>query len=512
MIYKTPGVYVEEISSLPPSVAEIETAIPAFIGYTEKAKLAIDKDLIMVPTRITSMLDYISYFGGAHKEDSAITVEVKETKDSHGNTTELIVIPKTDEITRKKHILYYSMQLYFSNGGGPCYIVSVGDYSADPALGTAEPAAGILGGLKKLQSFDEPTILLCPDAIFCGDDLYEFQKAALDQCKTLMDRFTLCDLAISVIPLQADGSAAPANTPPTNDPLKCAEYFRTKIGNNNLMYGAAYYPHLKTSLDYEYDETKIVVNYTLINLDAAGNPPNPLPPPTQPKLSDLKTGKAADATAGTAAVPANNVVYNKSKNEIDAMSLILPPSPAIAGVYVSVDNSRGVWKAPANITLNRVSDLTKILNDEDQRTLNVHETGKSVNVIRSLSGIGMIVWGARTLMSNSNEWRYINIRRFFSVVEESVKKSTLWAVFEPNTKNTWVKIKSMIGNYLILKWKDGALVGAKPEDSFYVRIGLGETMTAAEILEGYMNVEIGMAVARPAEFIVLRFSHKSQVS
>ena len=128
------------------------------------------------------------------------------------------------------------------------------------------------------------------------------------------------------------------------------------------------------------------------------------------------------------------------------------------------------------------------------------------------SGRGTVVWGGRTLDGNSNEWRYINVRRFFNMVEESVQKSTIWAVFEPNTKNTWVMVKSMIENYLITKWQEGALAGAKPDDAFYVKVGLGTTMTADDILNGIMNVEIGMAVARPAEFIVLKFSHKMQVS
>ena len=98
------------------------------------------------------------------------------------------------------------------------------------------------------------------------------------------------------------------------------------------------------------------------------------------------------------------------------------------------------------------------------------------------------------------------------MVEESVKKSTYWAVFEPNDANTWIKVKSMIENYLTQKWRDGALAGAKADDAFYVKVGLGVTMTALDILEGRMNVEIGMAVVRPAEFIILKFSHKMQES
>jgi phage tail sheath protein FI len=122
------------------------------------------------------------------------------------------------------------------------------------------------------------------------------------------------------------------------------------------------------------------------------------------------------------------------------------------------------------------------------------------------------VWGARTLAGNDNEWRYVNVRRFFNMVEESVKKSTYWAVFESNDANTWVKVRGMIESYLTQKWREGALAGASPKDAFFVRCGLGTTMDAQDILEGRMNVEIGMAVVRPAEFIILKFSHKMQVS
>jgi hypothetical protein len=148
-----------------------------------------------------------------------------------------------------------------------------------------------------------------------------------------------------------------------------------------------------------------------------------------------------------------------------------------------------------------------------QENLNVDATsGKSINVIRKFAGKGIIVWGARTLAGNDNEWRYVPVRRLFIFVEESVKKATEFVVFEPNDANTWLRTKTMIENFLTGLWRDGALAGAKPEQAFYVKVGLGETMTALDILEGRMNIEIGMAAVRPAEFIILKFSHKLQES
>lgn len=136
--------------------------------------------------------------------------------------------------------------------------------------------------------------------------------------------------------------------------------------------------------------------------------------------------------------------------------------------------------------------------------------GKSVNAIRPFNGKGILVWGARTLDGNSSEWRYISVRRFFIMVEESAKKATVQFVFEPNDANTWTKIRAMIENFLTVLWRDGALAGSKPEQAFFVKCGLGQTMTAQDILDGKLIVEIGMAAVRPAEFIILRFMHKLQ--
>ncbi|MFN9244797.1 MAG: phage tail sheath C-terminal domain-containing protein, partial [Cyanobacteriota bacterium] len=134
--------------------------------------------------------------------------------------------------------------------------------------------------------------------------------------------------------------------------------------------------------------------------------------------------------------------------------------------------------------------------------------GKSINVIRSFAGKGPMVWGARTLAGNDNEWRYISVRRLFITVEESVKEATRFAVVEANDISTWLKVKGMIDSYLYTLWERGALRGAKAEEAYFVNVGLGKTMSLDDILNGVLIVEIGLAAVRPAEFIILRFSHK----
>jgi len=205
----------------------------------------------------------------------------------------------------------------------------------------------------------------------------------------------------------------------------------------------------------------------------------------------------------------NFPVYKSILTGVSNSMTVMPPSGSVAGVYAQVDRTRGVWKAPANVSLSNVLGPDTTFTATELENLNVDTVaGKSVNAIRFFTGKGTLVFGARTLAGNDNEWRYISVRRFFNMVEESCKKATEPFVFEPNDANTWVKIQGMIENFLTVLWRQGALQGAKPEHAFYVAVGLGKTMTALDILEGRLIVEIGMAVVRPAEFIILRFSHK----
>ncbi|MGZ8525558.1 MAG: phage tail sheath family protein, partial [Chitinophagaceae bacterium] len=170
-----------------------------------------------------------------------------------------------------------------------------------------------------------------------------------------------------------------------------------------------------------------------------------------------------------------------------------------------------VWKAPANIRLSLVKEPVSILTDKEIAELNVDpKAGKSINSIRYFTGKGTLVWGGRTLAGNDNEWRYVSVRRFFNMIEESITKATAPFVVEPNDASTWVKVKAMIENFLILQWRAGALMGIKTDQAFFVHIGLGNTMTAQDILEGKMIIEIGMATVRPAEFIILRITHQMQ--
>jgi phage tail sheath protein FI len=474
--YKTPGVYVEEIPHLPPSIASVETAIPAFIGYTEKAKWKEAGDLINKPWRIESLLQYEQYFGFADPETESLTVAFTNS----GSRTD--VNGKVDETKRSKYLMYYSMQMFFANGGGPCWITSVGDYVSS---GGTVVSQQLKDGLAEVAKVNEVTLLVFPDAtnLETASDYYDLFSTAIKQAVDLQDRFVVMDVYhdaanLDVWDFDIDGIGGSGG-------------LRNMLSGttDDLKYAAAYFPKIYTGIDYSFKMpgSQTEDNDAAIKIEGVAGAQT---------LADLKQGQ--------------NALYFQAKNAVTNIQMLLPVAPAIVGIYAKVDNSRGVWKAPANVNIENAIQPQYLITNEEQQNLNVDaQAGKSVNVIRKFEGRGpAIVWGARTLAGNDNEWRYISVRRYFNMVEESTKNATEQFVFEPNDINTWVRVKSMIANYLTEQWKSGALMGASTKEAFFVHVGLGETMTELDLFEGRMIVVIGLAVVRPAEFIILRFMHK----
>jgi phage tail sheath protein FI len=370
--------------------------------------------------------------------------------------------------------MYYSLQTFFANGGGPCYIMSVGNYQSTGGLVMDAP---LRAGLTEVAKIDEVTLIVFPDAINLadGNSYYGLYTDAIKQAAKLQDRFVIMDVY---------------HSPGSMTYRADVQFLRDTLAGTpeELKYAAVYFPYVRTTIDFQYkfaDSTRD--NDALVIIEGSANGGT---------LEELKN--------------TNNTEYFQAKNAINNLQMILPASPAVAGVYAQVDNTRGVWKAPANVNINYAVAPDITITHEDQEDLNVDtKSGKSVNVIRNFPGRGpAMIWGARTLAGNDNEWRYVPVRRFFNMVEESTKNATEQFVFEPNDLNTWTRVKSMILNYLTQQWKAGALQGTTTQEAFYVHVGLNETMTYQDILEGRMIVEIGMAVVRPAEFIILRFMHK----
>lgn len=496
---KTPGVYIVEKSAFPNSVVEVATAVPAFIGYTEKADNK-GKSLSNQPWRITSMAEFQNYFGfGPVPEFSLTEASTSPPSLSIGGKDYTLAQVKG------KYLLYYSMMLFFQNGGGPCYIVSVGNYGDD-----VDPDK-LKAGVDQLIKEQEPTIVVIPEAVLLKQpDCISVEQHMLDHCGNVMkNRVAILDIS--------DGYRSRQD--PAGDPV---ETFRNSLGINFLDFGMAYYPWLNTTITQAKD-------LAYWNLDGAsqtllqGVLKSELNLDAQPDGKKLQLQSIVDGIAKADASPQDKALLNKSLislspiynmilTDMAAMLNLLPPAAAMAGVYTMVDNNRGVWKAPANVSLNSVTSPTVNITHGDQEDLNVTPQGKSINAIRPFVGEGTLVWGARTLDGNSLDWRYINVRRTMIMLEESIRLASKAYVFEPNVANTWVTIKSMIRNFLTGVWKKGGLAGAVPDDAFAVFCGLGETMTPEDILEGVLRVTVLVAISRPAEFIEITFQQQMQKS
>jgi phage tail sheath protein FI len=197
-------------------------------------------------------------------------------------------------------------------------------------------------------------------------------------------------------------------------------------------------------------------------------------------------------------------VYYPSIRIIDPLSgatKLLPPTGHVMGIYARSDVERGVHKAPANEVVRGAVDLEFDIAKGEQDILNP----RGVNVIRSFIGRGIRVWGARTMSSDSS-WKYINVRRLFIFLEESIDEATQYAVFEPNDTSLWENLRGSVTAFLTTQWRNSALQGTTAAQAFFVKVGLGETMTQDDIDNGRVIMLIGVAPVKPAEFVIFRIA------
>jgi hypothetical protein len=200
-------------------------------------------------------------------------------------------------------------------------------------------------------------------------------------------------------------------------------------------------------------------------------------------------------------VTVTNPLANPRNNE--AAELTVPPSGFVAGIYARTDIERGVWKAPANEVVRGALRFEREVSFGEQELLNPI----GVNCLRTLNGRGLRVWGARTASSDP-EWKYVPVRRYFNYLEASIDRGTQWAVFEPNGERLWANVRGSVSDFLFNEWKQGALLGTKPEEAFFVRCDR-TTMNQNDLDNGRLVCLIGVAVVKPAEFVIFRIGQKT---
>jgi uncharacterized protein len=521
--YTAPGVYVEEVPSSQKVLSAAPTAIAAFVGFTESAPTDDPNDPQgAAPRLVTSWSQFESLYG---------------------SFAEGCMLP----------LAVYG---YFANGGSIAYICRVPNTSpageparlslpaADRALGlpltieSVEPDADIAvevstDDLGEEAPDDGPapftlTVLLNGEPVESHPNL-DFSSGDRNVKKVVNATSTRIKVELTL-----DKGADVANQlellKPGRYPLQKAAPVSVKVGGRKFagsesarsgINGLAVadevtmvvVPDLITAATKEDGSVdlnlwKSVQTALISHCEQNGNrmaildaPPGMTPQQVKEWRSEIAMYDSAFGALYYPWIKVDNPVGVNGNSEI-----FIPPSGHIAGVWARTDETRGVWKAPANDTIRGLLDVERAVTQNEQSLLNP----MGINCIRPFGTRGIRIWGARTLASDT-DWRYINVRRLFNMVEATIHDGTQWAVFEPNDMALWEGVKRTLTAFLRGLWSAGALFGATPDEAFYVKCD-AETNPPESIDEGKLVVEVGIAPVKPAEFVVFRISQQKQVA
>jgi len=520
--YLTPGVYVEEVPSSSGTLSAGATAVAAFVGFTAKAPTDDPKDPEGVkPRLVTNWTQFEALYGGFAPG---------------------IMLP-------------HSVYGYFNNGGSLAYIVRIpnstpatesgtralpsGDRSLGPALEitTVEPNAPISIAVAPEAPADDakddapPTFKI--DVVEGGKVVESFSGLTLGkgdrQAETVINKESKkvkVATKVDTSKLAADLASVPAGVyaiePAAASPVAVSgrafagsETARTGISGLVIAEDVTMVmvPDLITaakqadgSVDLNMWKT---VQLALINhcegqanrmavLDA---PPSMSPQQIKEWRTDVAMYDSQFAAFYYPWIKVSNPAATNGDTDI-----MVPPSGHMAGIWSRTDDTRGVWKAPANEIVRGALDVETNITKAEQGLLNPI----GINCIRPFGTRGIRVWGARTLSSNT-DWTYINVRRLFNMVETAIMNGTQYAVFEPNDKSLWEGLKRTVGSFLRGLWRDGALFGATAEQAFYVKCD-EETNPPESIDLGKVVVEVGIAPVKPAEFVIFRIAQIKETS
>ena len=511
--YLSPGIYMEEVDRGSKPIEAVGTAVAAFIGYTEKASDVKNGETISLlgkPTLVTNWTQYTQKFGGFVK--GAYTPD--------------------------------SVYGYFANGGSICYIVSI------KTLGVAEPGAGKAAAVEIPSTADRKKGALnftsrnagpsgnnivvevkSPAATTDADGkaiaptsfnvVVKVDGAVVEQFNDLTlgtgegNAATFVAQKSKVINVEvlgkgdlmpADGSYNLAGGEITQKAITLSDYQgsvseRKGLGGLEPIDDVTMIcvPDLMSAFEAGEIDMKGVqavqqsiidycelVRYCFAILDT---PPGLMPQ----EMKEWRLSMNYDTTRAALYYP-----WIEVPDMSNGRTKLMPPSGHMAGVYARTDNTRGVHKAPANELVRNCLGLGVNVTKGEHDLLNPI----GVNVIRSFPGRGIRVWGARTLSSDAS-WRYINVRRLFNMVEESIERGTQWVVFEPNDTFLWSRVTRDVSSFLKMVWRSGALFGATPEQAYFVKCDAETNPPEARDL-GQLVVEIGIAPVKPAEFVIFR--------
>ncbi len=503
--YLSPGVYVEEVPAASRPISGVGTAIAAFVGFA-------DQGPVNEPTLVTNWTQYTTTFGD-------ITSDFAMAKSVYG---------------------------FFNNGGGRAYIVRLpydggGSAATAPSAQlTAKSDASVAAYTVQAINASDTNLSVVvtptqgdnvPDGTFDlavknGDTVAETYPAVSNakgknnvltqvNTKSKLIRLTATDASADVVAtgLQDTTTAltAPKNLPATatvnpatviGDPAQRTGFGSLEMFEDITMVLAPDVAAMQQSGQLDMDGLKAIQTALIGHCELMGNRMAILDPPAAlnaQQVSDWRVNQAGyDSKFAVLYWPWISIFDPSVGHNID-----FPPSGHLAGIWSRNDDTRGVFKAPANEVVQGAVGLAYNVTRGEMDLLNP----EGVNSIKAFPGRGIRVWGGRTLSSDA-EWRYINVRRYFNYLEESILQGTQWCVFEPNDERLWGRIRRTISAFLVNEWRAGALFGATPKDAYFVKCD-GENNTAESIDAGMVVVEIGVAPVKPAEFVIFKLAQFS---
>lgn len=501
--YLTPGVYVEEVSSGSKPIEGVGTAVAAFVGLAPGGP-------INTPLRISNWTQFARTFADPDNADNGPFMEGA--------------------------YLAHSVYGFFENGGSLCWVVRVGNEANAPAARAALPAAADksveairatalegTSGQIKIEISEEPSAAGegkdVPEptykfVVVAGSDREEYTGLSLKKGRSNVA--TKVNAASKLIKLEEVSSSLPdaklaagnytLSSPAVSTGSIQPTHFEGDVAKRTGMGGLA-----------PQDEVTIVVMPDIMTLNGDGKQLRDL----QGKMishcenagdrmaildapADLSPQQVLEWRMETAGYDSKMAAlywpWIEIMDPLTKRPKRVPPSGHVAGVWCRVDDTRGVHKAPANEVVRGALGLGFQITHAEQGALNK----AGINCIRAFKGRGIRIWGARTLSSDP-EWRYINVRRLFNFVSESIMEGTQWSVFEPNDPRLWTALRISVSNFLTRVWRDGALFGATPGEAFYVKCDT-ETNPPEVIEAGQVVCEVGISPVKPAEFVIFRLS------
>ncbi|SDC60374.1 hypothetical protein SAMN05216410_2001 [Sanguibacter gelidistatuariae] len=516
--YTAPGVYIEEVPSSQKVLSSAPTAVAAFVGFTERAPFDDASDPEgLAPRLVTSWTQFEALYGG-FVEGAVLPLSVYGFFLNGGNLAYIVRIPNAKPAGEPSRL---SLPAIDRALGLPIAIESIeadanirvaveNAESADDAEGPSPFTITILEGDQIVESFPGLTIGGPNDAATVINKTSTKVKVEIKlEAKTDLSS-QLEILKPGVYDLE---KAAPVSVPVNGRKFAGSESARTGINGLAIAEDVTIVavPDLVTAATradgtLDLDLWKAVQTALIAHCELHPNrmaildaPPGFSPQQIKEWRSDTAQYDSAFATLYYPWIKVENPVPGSS-----AADVLIPPSGHVAGVWARTDETRGVWKAPANDTLRGVLDVERNITQNEQSLLNP----LGINAIRPFGTRGIRIWGARTLASDT-DWQYINVRRLFNMIESTILEGTQWAVFEPNDVKLWEGVIRTLTGYLHGLWQQGALFGSSASQAFFVNCD-ATTNPPESVDAGKLVVEVGIAPVKPAEFVVFRISQNKQ--